>query len=110
VASPLAPGLIAAGQRAQTQRMGWPSDVVGAVRTIVAARPDVILNTINRPSNVAFFRTLRAAGVMPGRTPTVSFSISEEELTRDFASAVLLDLNLRWGGHWASPATGKERK
>jgi urea transport system substrate-binding protein len=56
------------------------SDVGEAVRKVVAARPDVILNTINGDSNVAFFRALRAAGVMPDRTPTVSFSISEEEL------------------------------
>src|SRR5262249_62074198 len=41
----------------------------------------VILNTINGDSNVAFFRALRAAGVTPDRIPTISFSISEEELS-----------------------------
>jgi urea transport system substrate-binding protein len=50
------------------------------VRKIVAARPDVILNTINGDSNLAFFRALRAAGITPGRVPTVSFSLTEEEL------------------------------
>jgi urea transport system substrate-binding protein len=57
------------------------SDVGDLVRKIVAARPDAILNTINGDSNVAFFRALRAAGVTPDRTPTISFSISEEELS-----------------------------
>jgi len=36
---------------------------------------------MNGDSNVAFFRALRAAGVTPDKTPTISFSISEEELS-----------------------------
>jgi urea transport system substrate-binding protein len=57
------------------------SDVGDLVREIVAARPEAILNTINGDSNVAFFRALRAAGVTPDKIPTISFSISEEELS-----------------------------
>jgi urea transport system substrate-binding protein len=57
------------------------SDVGDLVRKIVAAHPDIVVNTINGDSNVAFFRALRAAGVTPDKTPTVSFSISEEELS-----------------------------
>jgi urea transport system substrate-binding protein len=56
-------------------------DAGEAVKGIVAARPDVILNTINGDSNVAFFRTLHGAGVTPDQVPTVSFSITEEELS-----------------------------
>jgi urea transport system substrate-binding protein len=52
-----------------------------AVAAIVASHPDVILNTLNGDSNVAFFNALRAAGVTPQKIPTVSFSIAEEELT-----------------------------
>lgn len=59
--------------------LGTP-DVQDVVRKIVAARPDVILNTINGDTTVPFFRALRAAGVTPDKFPTVSFSISEEEL------------------------------
>jgi urea transport system substrate-binding protein len=47
---------------------------------IVESRPDVILNTINGDSNLAFFRALRAAGVTPDKTPTMSFSVAEHEL------------------------------
>lgn len=50
------------------------------VAEIVATKPDVILNTINGDSNVAFFRALRAAGVTPQTIPTMSFSIGETEL------------------------------
>ena len=48
---------------------------------LVAASPDVILNTINGDSNVAPFRALRAAGVKSDAVPTISFSITEQELS-----------------------------
>ncbi len=57
-------------------------DVAGVVREIVAAKPDVILNTINGDTNIAFFQALRAAGVTPDRIPTMSFSIGETELAQ----------------------------
>jgi urea transport system substrate-binding protein len=47
---------------------------------IIATKPDVILNTINGDSNIAFFRDLRRAGITPAAIPTISFSIGEEEL------------------------------
>ncbi len=55
-------------------------DVQKTVDEIVAAKPDVILNTINGDSNVAFFKALRARGVTPDVIPTMSFSIAEDEL------------------------------
>ncbi len=59
-------------------------NVSGIVQRIVETQPDVILNTINGDSNVAFFRELRKAGITPDKIPTVSFSIAEDEL-RSFA-------------------------
>jgi urea transport system substrate-binding protein len=56
------------------------TDVKAAVDRIAAARPDVILNTINGDTNVAFFTALRAAGITPDKIPTISFSIAEDEL------------------------------
>jgi len=50
------------------------------VDRIAATQPDVILNTINGSSNVAFFKALREAGIAPEKIPTISFSIAEEEL------------------------------
>jgi urea transport system substrate-binding protein len=51
-----------------------------AVAAIARAKPDMILNTINGDSNVAFFRALRASGITPADTPTMSFSVSEQGL------------------------------
>lgn len=55
-------------------------EVGPVVEKIRRARPDVILNTINGDTNVHFFRALRAAGITPGTTPTMSFSFAEHEL------------------------------
>ncbi len=55
-------------------------DTADIVKKIVAAQPNVILNTINGDTNVAFFKELRAAGITPDKIPTVSFSIAEDEL------------------------------
>jgi urea transport system substrate-binding protein len=52
------------------------------VAAIGAARPQVILNTINGDTNIAFFRALRAAGITPATVPTMSFSFAEPELRR----------------------------
>jgi urea transport system substrate-binding protein len=56
------------------------TEVQAIVARIVAAHPDVILNTINGDTNVAFFRALREAGISPSAIPTISFSIGESEL------------------------------
>lgn len=56
------------------------SDVDAIIRQIVETKPDVILNTINGDSNIAFFEKLKAAGITPGEIPVMSFSISENEL------------------------------
>jgi urea transport system substrate-binding protein len=53
------------------------ADAKAAVEAITAAKPDMILNTINGDSNVAFFRALRLAGVQSDECPTLSFSIGE---------------------------------
>jgi urea transport system substrate-binding protein len=54
--------------------------VEGVMSALARTKPDMILNTINGDSNTAFFRALRAAGITPARTPTLSFSVGEHEL------------------------------
>jgi urea transport system substrate-binding protein len=56
------------------------TDVGSIIKKIAASNPDVILNSINGDSNVAFFAELRKAGVTPSKIPTISFSLGEEEL------------------------------
>jgi len=55
-------------------------DVSGIVQKILQTKPNVILNTINGDSNIAFFKELRRAGITPQKIPVVSFSIAEDEL------------------------------
>ena len=50
------------------------------VKTIVAAKPDVILAAVPGDSGLAFARGLRAAGIRPETTPVVTFAIGENEL------------------------------
>src|SRR6185436_6793582 len=45
------------------------------------SRADMILNTINGDTNVAFFRALREGGIASSAVPTISFSITEEGLS-----------------------------
>jgi urea transport system substrate-binding protein len=56
------------------------TNVAAVVSDIMAKSPDVILNTINGDTNVAFFSALKSAGIDAKRIPTVSFSIAEPEL------------------------------
>jgi urea transport system substrate-binding protein len=56
------------------------TNVKDIIKKIVDTQPDVILNTINGDSNIAFFKALRQAGITPDKIPTISFSIAEEEL------------------------------
>ncbi|MFQ5983319.1 MAG: urea ABC transporter substrate-binding protein [Woeseiaceae bacterium] len=56
------------------------TDVKAIVEKIKVTEPDVILNTINGDSNIAFFRALREADITPASIPTISFSIGEQEL------------------------------
>jgi urea transport system substrate-binding protein len=50
------------------------------VNAIARTKPDMILNTVNGDSNIAFFRALRTAGITSAQVPTLSFSIGEQGL------------------------------
>jgi urea transport system substrate-binding protein len=69
-------GLKVAGE--EYQPMGG-TDFSGVIAKIRASKPDVILNTLNGDSNVAFFKQLSAAGLSGDKLPVISFSIGEEE-------------------------------
>jgi urea transport system substrate-binding protein len=64
------------------------------INKIKAAKPDVVFNTLNGDSNVAFFKQLRAAGISAADIPTMSVSIAEDEI-RGIGAANLL-------GHFAA--------
>jgi len=64
------------------------------VADIVKQQPDVVLNTLNGDSNIAFFRALEKNGVTPDKIPVLSFSIAEVELAAKDGSMMV--------GHYAA--------
>lgn len=56
------------------------TDYSTLISKIKASNADVLYNTLNGDSNVAFFKQLKAAGIGPDQLPTVSVSIAEEEV------------------------------
>lgn len=56
------------------------TDFSTVVNKIKAANPDVIFNTLNGDSNVAFFKQLRDAGITAEKIPVLSVSIAEQEI------------------------------
>lgn len=51
------------------------------IKDIIKSKPDVIINTLNGDSNIAFFEQLSQAGVDPDFLPVMSFSINENEIS-----------------------------
>lgn len=56
------------------------TNVQTIVSNVVAAEPDIVFNTLNGDSNVAFFKEL-APKATAEQIPTVSVSVAEEEIT-----------------------------
>ncbi len=58
------------------------SDFSEIIQEIKMEKPDVIINSLNGDSNVSFFKQLKEAGYSAEKLPTMSFSISEEEVSK----------------------------
>ena len=54
----------------------------GLVQKVLDAKPQVVFNTLNGDTNVAFFKELKAKGNTPDKIQTISVSIAEEEIGR----------------------------
>lgn len=65
------------------------------ISKIKAANPDVIYNSLNGDSNVAFFKQLKDAGIGPDKIITLSVSIAEEEV-RSIGADVMKDQLVAW--------------
>lgn len=65
---------------AEAYRPLGSTDFAAVAEEIKATRPDVVFNTINGDSNIAFYKALRAAGVTPDAIPVMSFSLAESEV------------------------------
>lgn len=55
-------------------------NVATIVSKVLDAEPDIVFNTLNGDSNVAFFKELKAKGNTPEQIQTVSVSVAEEEV------------------------------
>jgi urea transport system substrate-binding protein len=71
------------------------TDVDAIINNIIQSRPDVILNTLNGDSNIAFYTALRQAGITPDKIPSISFSINETEY-QTMGPALLLGDYAAW--------------
>lgn len=56
------------------------TNVQTIVSNVVSAEPDIVFNTLNGDTNVAFFKDL-APQAGPDEIPTISVSVAEEEIT-----------------------------
>lgn len=56
------------------------TDYSTIINKIKAAKPEVVFNTLNGDSNVAFFKQLKDAGITAKDLPVLSVSIAEEEI------------------------------
>lgn len=56
------------------------TDYSTVINKIKAAKPDVVFNTLNGDSNVAFFKQLKDAGMTSKDITTCSVSVAEEEV------------------------------
>ncbi len=50
------------------------------INKIKASKAEVVFNTLNGDSNVAFFKQLKAAGIFANKLPVMSVSVAEEEI------------------------------
>ncbi len=58
-------------------------NVQAVINKIIASKPTVILNTLVGNINTSFFTALRKAGIPSEKIPTLSFSLSESDITKD---------------------------
>ncbi|MEZ5233173.1 MAG: urea ABC transporter substrate-binding protein [Acidimicrobiales bacterium] len=57
------------------------TNVQGVVQKVLDAKPQVVFNTLNGDTNVAFFKELKAKGNTPEQIQTISVSVAEEEVS-----------------------------
>jgi len=56
------------------------TDYSTVISKIQEAKPDIVFNTLNGDSNVAFFKQLKDAGISASDLTTLSVSVAEEEI------------------------------
>ena len=57
------------------------TNVQTVVQKVLDAKPQIVFNTLNGDTNVAFFKELKAKGNTPDKIQTMSVSVAEEEVS-----------------------------
>jgi urea transport system substrate-binding protein len=84
------------------------TDYNTVISKIRAAKPDVVYNTLNGDSNVAFFKQLKAAGFSATDLPTLSVSIAEEEV-RGIGADIMKDHLVAWNYYQTTKTPENEK-
>lgn len=84
------------------------TDYSTIISKIKQAKPDVIFNTLNGDSNVAFFKQLKDAGIAAKDTTVMSVSVAEEEI-RGIGTDVLAGHLASWN-YYQSTDTPKNKE
>ncbi|MDQ6977478.1 MAG: urea ABC transporter substrate-binding protein, partial [Ghiorsea sp.] len=71
------------------------TDMTQVIADLQHLKPDVVINSINGDSNIAFFSALQKAGITANDIPVMSLSIGEAELSK-----ILETTNIQ--GHYAA--------
>ena len=71
------------------------TDMAQVITDLQRLKPDVVINSINGDSNIAFFSALQKAGITANDIPVMSLSIGEAELSK-----ILKKTNVQ--GHYAA--------
>ncbi len=80
----------------------------GIINKIKTGNPDVIINTLNGDSNVAFFKQFNAAGMTAAKLPVISFSIAEQE-TVTIGSKLVAGHYAVWNYFQSLPTAGNKK-
>ncbi|WP_291426147.1 urea ABC transporter substrate-binding protein [Deinococcus sp.] len=78
------------------------------INKIKAAKPDVIINTLNGDSNVSFFKQYQAAGYSAATLPVISFSIAEQE-AQSIGPALLTGQYATWNYFQSLPNAANKK-
>ncbi|SMB78747.1 urea ABC transporter substrate-binding protein [Deinococcus hopiensis] len=78
------------------------------INKIKAAKPDIIINTLNGDSNVSFFKQYQAAGYTAKTLPVISFSIAEQE-AQSIGPALLTNQYATWNYFQSLPNAANQK-
>src|SRR5215204_1527340 len=84
------------------------TDYNTVISKIRAANPDIIYNSLNGDSNVAFFKQFKDAGFTAANMPTLSVSIAEDEV-RGIGNEVMKDHLVAWNYYQTTKTPENEK-